>query len=59
MVLNISINKRYIANRIENIEDIAPEFFRKIDKEIALRERMILIIKGKPIGKLNVNSIVF
>jgi len=59
MILNIAVHKKTIANRLENIEDVDPSFFKGIDKEIALRKRMIRIIKGRPTSRLTVVSIFF
>lgn len=44
-ILDIIVNQKSIANRVGKIEDVAPGFFEDIDRKIALRKRMIRIIK--------------
>lgn len=44
-ILDIITHQKSVANRVDKIEDVAPTFFKDIDKKIALRKRMIRIIK--------------
>jgi len=44
-LLDISVNHRDVASRVDNLEDVRPFVFEEIDRKIELNKRLINILR--------------
>lgn len=54
MVVSICVNHKKEAGRVDNVEDVFPDFFKKTDKEILIRERLVRFLNHKHFNTSNI-----